>query len=106
MKQALANAARDLVLGGGLALALHRRGKLAKAILAYQEILQSDQNNVGAAFLYGMTALQAQAYQLAVNLFIGAIQIDPMRADFHANLGLAKHKAEISKPYQPRSSRP
>ena len=53
-----------------------------------------------------MTALQAQAYQLAVNLFIGAIQIDPMRADFHANLGLAKHKAEISKPYQPRSSRP
>ncbi|MDA0342088.1 MAG: tetratricopeptide repeat protein [Proteobacteria bacterium] len=88
MKQALAAAARDPALGG--ALALHRQGKLAEAILAYQEILQSDQNNADAAFLCGMAALQAQAYQPAANLFIGAIQIDPIRADFHANLGLAQ----------------
>jgi hypothetical protein len=55
VKQALATALRDPVLSGSLAL--HRQGKLAKAILAYQEILQSDQNNADAAFLCGMAVL-------------------------------------------------
>jgi hypothetical protein len=56
---------------------------LVKAILAYQEFLKLDQNNADRA-------LQTPAYQAAANLFIGAIQVDPMWVGFHANLGLSQ----------------
>lgn len=88
MKQALAAAERDPALAA--ALTLHRSGKLAEAITAYRDILSSDTGNADAAFLCGMAALQAGAFDAAASLFTGAIQIDPTRADFHANLGLAR----------------
>ena len=87
MKQALAAAGRDPALGA--ALDLHRAGRLAEAIHAYRVILESDGRNADAAFLCGMAALQARAHGAAANLFMGALQIEPSRADFHANLGLA-----------------
>jgi Flp pilus assembly protein TadD len=91
MKQAIAAAGRDPALGA--ALDLHRLGKLAEAINAYREILSQDATNAAAAFLCGMAALQAGALDAAANLFVGAIGIDPSRADFHANLGLAHGQA-------------
>lgn len=91
MKQALAAAERDPALAA--ALALHRSGKLAEAITAYRDILTNNAGNADAAFLCGMAALQAGAFDAAASLFVGAIQIDPERSDFHANLGLARAQA-------------
>jgi tetratricopeptide (TPR) repeat protein len=88
MKQALAAAESDLALGA--AFRLHRAGQLPDAIIAYREILDADGSNANAAFLCGMAALQAGAHGPAANLFAGAIQIDADRADFHANLGIAR----------------
>jgi Tfp pilus assembly protein PilF len=88
VKQALAAAEHDPALAA--ALGLHRAGKLAEAITAYRDILADNTGNANAAFLCGMAALQAGAFEAAASLFTGAIQIDPARADFHANLGLAR----------------
>jgi tetratricopeptide (TPR) repeat protein len=88
VRQALAAAERDPALDA--ALGLHRQGKLAEALRAYQAILGQDGQNADAAFLCGMAALQAGAGEAAAHLFVGAIGIDPSRADFHANLGLAR----------------
>ncbi len=87
MRQALAEAAQNPALAA--ALALHREGKLAEAIHAYRTILETDARNPNAAFLCGMAAMQAGAFEAAGNLFAGAVRIDPERPDFHANLGLA-----------------
>lgn len=88
MKQALAAADLDPALGA--AFELHRKGKLAEAIRAYRSILDQNTPNADAAFLCGLAALQAEAFGAAANLFLGAIRIDPSRADFHANLGIAR----------------
>ncbi len=87
MKHALAAAAKDPTLGA--ALSLHRGGKLVEAIHAYRTILEAEPSNVDAAFLCGLAALQAGAFEAAANLFMGACRIDPGRPDIHANLGLA-----------------
>lgn len=88
MRQALGAAARNPALNA--ALDLHRQGKLTEALRAYRVILGQDVQNADAAFLCGMAALQAGAGEAAAHLFDSAIEIDPSRADFHANLGLAR----------------
>jgi tetratricopeptide (TPR) repeat protein len=87
VKQALAAAARDPRLGA--ALGLHRLGKLPEAMKAYELILDADVGNADATFLCGMAALEASAFKTAAGLLMDAVRIDPARADFHANLGLA-----------------
>jgi tetratricopeptide (TPR) repeat protein len=91
MRQALAAAARDPRLGAALELQLS--GKLAEAVQAYREILGARPRDANAAFLCGMTAMQAEAHAPAARLLTAAVQLDGGRADFHANLGLAKAQA-------------
>jgi hypothetical protein len=92
MSQVMAAAARDPVLGS--TSALHRPGKLTKAILTYQEILQTAQSNAHAT-------LQTQAYQPAENLFIDASRSSPCRRDPIPILAFPERKVEISKRYGP-----
>jgi len=71
------------------ALSLHRKGKLAEAAVLYRRILARNPNDADALHLLGVIEFQRGNPPVAIDLISRAIKLDPGKASFYANLGLA-----------------
>jgi Tfp pilus assembly protein PilF len=71
------------------ALEHHRRGRLAPAKAAYEQILAIQPRHIEALHLLGVIALQTGNAQRAVQLIEKAIAIKPVHAEAYFNRGLA-----------------
>ncbi|HTW94068.1 MAG TPA: tetratricopeptide repeat protein [Tepidisphaeraceae bacterium] len=71
------------------ASALQRSGRLAEAESIYRQVLDASPQNTDALYLLGMLLNATRRYAEAVPLFERAIQINPTRAKYHANLAAA-----------------
>jgi len=73
----------------GQALEHHGAGRLPEAERMYQQILESEPNNVDALHLIGVLAHQVGKNDEAAELISKAVAINPNFAEAHSNLGLA-----------------
>jgi tetratricopeptide (TPR) repeat protein len=71
------------------AIALHRRGDLARARFIYEGILAREPRHFDALHLLGLIEFQSQHPRAAVRLIEAALQIEPGSAIAHGNLGSA-----------------
>jgi tetratricopeptide (TPR) repeat protein len=71
------------------AIALHRRGDLARARAIYERLLAREPRHFDALHLLGLIEFQTQHPRTAVRLIETALQIDPGSAIAHGNLGSA-----------------
>jgi Flp pilus assembly protein TadD len=79
-----------------LALQHHRAGRLSRAESIYQQVLQSNPNQVDALHLLGAMAHQVGKNDTAVELITKALAIKPDYAEASNNLGLALQELEKS----------
>ncbi len=70
----------------------HQAGQLAEAERIYRQVLARDPQNAHVLHLLGTVALQVGNLPAAVELLSAAVQLQPRRAEFHANLAEA-HRA-------------
>ncbi|MGA3067753.1 MAG: tetratricopeptide repeat protein, partial [Tepidisphaeraceae bacterium] len=66
----------------------HQAGRLPEAEGLYRQMISRDADNADAQHLLGVIAFQSGRRDEALERIGRAIQIDPRRAEFHANLGL------------------
>lgn len=71
-----------------LASEQHKRGRLAEAEAVYRQILAVEPQNARALHLMGVMLHQRTNGAEGSELIRHAIQIDPLSADFHCNLGV------------------
>lgn len=71
------------------ALTLHQQGKVAQAMVLYEQILAVSPKHVDALHLSGVAALQSREHQRAADLIGRAIVLSPHNATFYSNRGIA-----------------
>jgi Tfp pilus assembly protein PilF len=71
------------------ALKLHHQGKLPEAWALYQATLKLDPRHFSAVHHMGLIAIQQQSYEMAVDLFKIAADIEPNNPNVHNNLANA-----------------
>lgn len=71
------------------AIAHFQRGDLAQAQASCRETLEADPGHDGALSLLGVIASQSGQQERAVDFLSQAIALNPQRADYHCNRGLA-----------------
>jgi len=71
------------------AIILHQKGFLHKAQLIYNAILEKQENNYDVLHLLGVLASQSGDHQLAIDLILKAIYLNPDNCIFYSNLGNA-----------------
>jgi protein O-GlcNAc transferase len=74
------------------ALLLHQKGQLAEAAARYRSILAQNPRHPDALHLLGVVELQEGRAANAVTLISDAIGLEPTKAAYHTNLGLAFHR--------------
>ena len=75
-----------------LALEHHQAGRLPEAEKIYRQILAADQNHAPALHQLGVSAIQQNQLELAVQWIARAIELDGTQAVFHVNLGDAQRR--------------
>jgi tetratricopeptide (TPR) repeat protein len=73
----------------GIAIELHKAGRLAEAEKLYREVLQRSPRDGNVLYLLGLVSLAANRPQRAADLLARAIRLAPDFAPAHLNLGLA-----------------
>jgi len=87
---AVAEPAPDsLALAFEKALALHQSGQLDAAQDGYNQILTQQPRHGDALHLMGVLAAQRDTHAQAAEWIAQAIAVDPHKADYHYNLGIA-----------------
>ena len=71
------------------AIALHRQGRLPEAEQAYRAILAREPENAAVGHMLGTLALDAGMPQAAVPILERVVMLDPVNADFQAQLGVS-----------------
>ena len=69
-------------------LALHKLGKIDEAKAFYEQILKSEPNHFDAIQLLGAIATQTKQWQIALELFSKASQINPVNVNVFCNKGI------------------
>lgn len=82
----------DIGTAFGLALSLHRAGRLVEAEAAYGRVLALDPGHAESWHQLGMIALAAGRDDLAIDLIGRALAINPGEAWYHCNLGGLLHR--------------
>jgi len=82
-------APNSLALAFEKALALHQSGQLDAAQDGYNQILTQQPRHGDALHLMGVLAAQRDAHAQAAEWIAQAIAVDPHKADYHYNLGIA-----------------
>jgi Tfp pilus assembly protein PilF len=72
------------------AIEFHQKGDLEAAIGLYQDVIDSDHENVDAWHLMGVVAHQRGNNDLAVKLLENAISLKDDVADFYSNMGMVR----------------
>src|SRR4051812_38122734 len=72
----------------GLAIELHKAGRLADAENVYRDILQQAPRDANVLYLLGLIALATGRHQRAADLLGRSIRLNPDFAPAHLNLGL------------------
>jgi tetratricopeptide (TPR) repeat protein len=73
----------------GIAIELHKAGRLAEAEKLYRDLLQQNPRDANLLYLLGLTALATSRHQRAADLLSRSIRINPHFAPAHLNLGFA-----------------
>ena len=71
------------------AIQRHQNGELESAELIYAEILKIDTNNLMAAQLSGLLALQKKQYLKAIEMLSKALTLKPNNAEIYNNRSTA-----------------
>jgi tetratricopeptide (TPR) repeat protein len=73
----------------GIAIELHKAGRLAEAEKLYREVLQQAPRDANVLYLLGLTAIETNRHQRAADLLARSIRLNPGFAPAHLNLGIA-----------------
>jgi tetratricopeptide (TPR) repeat protein len=73
----------------GIAIELHKTGRLAEAEKLYRDLLQQNPRDANLLYLLGLVALATNRAQRAADLLGRSIRLNPSFAPTHLNLGLA-----------------
>jgi tetratricopeptide (TPR) repeat protein len=73
----------------GMAIELHKAGRLAEAEQLYRDLLRQSPRDANLLYLIGLTALATNRPQRAADLLARSIRLNPDFAPAHLNLGLA-----------------
>ena len=73
----------------GLAIELHKAGRLAEAEKLYRELLQRAPRDANVLYLLGLTAIETNQHQRAADLLARSIRLNPGFAPAQLNLGIA-----------------